>query len=397
MANAFAITVDADAVQLDEGRRPAKISFTITNMSGQALAARARVLVEEPAGADWFRIEGAEGEFVDRDFAEQETHQYTIAVTVPPAAASGTYSFGLHVESVDFPDEYWGESPDIRVEVPAPKPVEKKKFPWWIVAVAAGVVVIVAGLLIWSPWSDGGPLEISEFSATPDTISLGESSELRWATTNADSVFLDGEHIEASGSRQVNPPATTTYQLTAKDEDEEPVLKEVTISVASATPGFTAITFAALPDGTPITGNRILVGNEFNSQGIQVAGAPETSYCSDATSAAIKLRALSGSTPTNFLTTTSPSNINRCNTVLVEILFINAVRVVRLEFFGAAAPYTINAYDSAGNLIGSAQATPQQLGQLNNVTVTSPGANIKRVTFGRQAALAAITEIRYER
>jgi CARDB/TIR domain len=387
-----------------------------------------------------------------------------------------------------------------------------------VVAAAAASIVVIPRLI--SSGGDGSP-RISEFSAVPDSIAAGESSLLRWVTANADSVILNGEPVEASGSRRVNPSTRTTYRLAAAAADKEPARQEVTIRVAapvvvgsadltiprfaldpgtptqgrpvtvyvavqnagdrsaegfgvewwagenfpgpactwqvdglgpqgsrpltceyagyeswygslvtkvvvdpqnrvaesdeSNTRGLTievrradsqptpppttpAITFARLPDGTVVNADRFLKGNEFTDQGIRgIRGAPEGSYCSDATKAAIKTRSPSGTTPGNFLTTASKGDLNRCNTIPLEIRFTSPVRMVGLAFFGAATAYTIKAYDSAGNLLRTAERSPQSVGQVEKIGVSVSSASISRVTFGRQAALTAVTEIWFER
>jgi len=55
------------------------------------------------------------------------------------------------------------------------------------------------------------------FSASPATITSGQSSTLSWSTTNASSVSIDnGIGTEpANGSLVVSPTATTTYTITA--------------------------------------------------------------------------------------------------------------------------------------------------------------------------------------
>jgi hypothetical protein len=44
-------------------------------------------------------------------------------------------------------------------------------------------------------------------------------------------------------------------------------------------PSAARITFEAFPDGTPITEERILRGDEFLAAGIRLAGAPRSEYC----------------------------------------------------------------------------------------------------------------------
>jgi peptidoglycan-associated lipoprotein len=59
---------------------------------------------------------------------------------------------------------------------------------------------------------------ISTFVAEPSTIQRGQSSTLRWSTSNATEVSIQPGigAVQASGNRQVFPSNTTTYTLTAK-------------------------------------------------------------------------------------------------------------------------------------------------------------------------------------
>jgi peptidoglycan-associated lipoprotein len=61
------------------------------------------------------------------------------------------------------------------------------------------------------------PAPTASISVSPDTIQPGQSSTLSWQTSNASDVTIDGiGAVQASGSQQVNPTASTTYHLTAK-------------------------------------------------------------------------------------------------------------------------------------------------------------------------------------
>jgi subtilase family serine protease len=155
------------------------------------------------------------------------------------------------------------------------------------------------------------------------------------------------------------------------------------------------IVFDALPDGTPISSDLILTGDEFLSKGIRLEGAPEGTYCSDAV-AAIRC---SGTYRTNFnfLTTSRPDNVKSCNTVPVAIIFEKQVHHVTLTFAGASTTYTMKAYDSAGNLLGTVEQDALLDGGTFEVTFSSKSESIGRVTFGRAAAVTAIKEIYYER
>jgi len=59
------------------------------------------------------------------------------------------------------------------------------------------------------------PIDAS-FSATRSTIQKGQSVELAWQTSNADSVSIDGlGTVPAAGTRLVTPEESTTYTLRA--------------------------------------------------------------------------------------------------------------------------------------------------------------------------------------
>ena len=56
-------------------------------------------------------------------------------------------------------------------------------------------------------------------TASPDTITPGQSVTLNWNSSNASSVSIDGiGTVNASGSQSVSPTATTTYHLVARGD-----------------------------------------------------------------------------------------------------------------------------------------------------------------------------------
>ena len=60
--------------------------------------------------------------------------------------------------------------------------------------------------------------QILFFVANPTSITKGQTSELRWNVLNADTVSLDGQTVQASGTLTVKPDQTTTYKLTATNK-----------------------------------------------------------------------------------------------------------------------------------------------------------------------------------
>lgn len=142
MPRAFDITATTSSVQLD-GSGQGEVSFTVSNKLGMGVHVRATV---EPAGsarAEWVSFPDG----MERDLSPDGTAVLPVRISVPPGMPPGSYSFGLVVANVSNPDEHYDRGPSVAFTVAmAPVPV-KKPFPWWIVALAAGVVIIVGGVV----------------------------------------------------------------------------------------------------------------------------------------------------------------------------------------------------------------------------------------------------------
>jgi len=83
------------------------------------------------------------------------------------------------------------------------------------------------------PAAKPSPARIDSFTAEPRTIERGQSATLRWSIANATEMSLDQGlgPVQANGSRQVFPSATTSYTLTASGNggsDTRSVTVEVT-------------------------------------------------------------------------------------------------------------------------------------------------------------------------
>ena len=71
---------------------------------------------------------------------------------------------------------------------------------------------------------------IDSFTASPTAIISGGSITLRWRTSHATSVTLDGVQVNPDDSKRVTPTVDTTYDLVANGEGG-PVPKSVSISI----------------------------------------------------------------------------------------------------------------------------------------------------------------------
>jgi len=106
---------------------------------------------------------------------------------------------------------------------------------------AIAVLVIIGGIIgvaymqgMFSPRTTD--ISIDDFSATPSVITRGESFSLRWSVSGATAVTIDQGigRMALSGDTSVSPDETTTYTLTATNEDRS---AEATVQVVVEAPG----------------------------------------------------------------------------------------------------------------------------------------------------------------
>ena len=104
------------------------------------------------------------------------------------------------------------------------------------------------------------PTSIDSFSATPSTITDGNSAVLSWTTSGADSVSINndvGAGLALDGSISVNPTTTTTYTITAGGPGG-PATANVTVTVNPAGPAAPTVdsfnaSATTITAGSPVT------------------------------------------------------------------------------------------------------------------------------------------------
>jgi peptidoglycan-associated lipoprotein len=90
-----------------------------------------------------------------------------------------------------------------------------------------------------APAKPSAPAPTISLEASPATITSGQPSSLKWNSTNATSVTIDGGigTVEASGSRQVTPAASITYTAKASGPGGSVTANaRVTVTEADVTP-----------------------------------------------------------------------------------------------------------------------------------------------------------------
>jgi hypothetical protein len=141
MPRAFDITAATESVNLSAARQ-GEIAFTVSNALRAPVRARATVMVDGQAQREWMAISGEP----ERDFATDGTQQFIVKIQAPPGTPPGRYTFHLLVSNVANPDEQYADGPTVSFVVPEAAPVVKKAFPWWIVALVGGVLIIGGGV-----------------------------------------------------------------------------------------------------------------------------------------------------------------------------------------------------------------------------------------------------------
>lgn len=113
------------------------------------------------------------------------------------------------------------------------------------------------------------PPGVSSFTASPVSITAGQTASLSWQTTDATSVEIDngaGTNLPPSGTVQVSPGATTRYALTARGPGGQ-AQAEVTVSVS--TPGAPVVlAFSASPQTVSPGGSTTLAWTTQGATGV---------------------------------------------------------------------------------------------------------------------------------
>ncbi len=104
------------------------------------------------------------------------------------------------------------------------------------------------------------PARILDFSATPASISHGQSVTLRWSVENPASIDIDPGigPVKPRDVRQLSPARTATYTLTVSGPTNGVLTKSVTVTVAGTKPldpeaktGTAQRKTPRMPDGKP--------------------------------------------------------------------------------------------------------------------------------------------------
>ena len=136
MSRPFVITTSTAKAALNK-QGQGKVSFTVSNETSRPLKAQIKTKALNSAQEEWLTLSGES----ERDFPTSGSQQVTVEINVPEGTPPSKFDFRIDVASVYNPEEEYTEGPTVAFEAPEPKP-KKKKFPWWILAVVFGVLII---------------------------------------------------------------------------------------------------------------------------------------------------------------------------------------------------------------------------------------------------------------
>jgi hypothetical protein len=150
MPRAFDVTATTSSVSLDAAGQ-GEVSFTVSNKLGVGVSVRATVVPDGNTRTEWMKFPDG----MERTLSPDGTAVIPVRISAPAGTPPGSYGFALDVASISNPDEHYDRGPAVAFTVREAAVPVKKPFPWWLVALAAGVLLIV-GVVVAILSSRGG-------------------------------------------------------------------------------------------------------------------------------------------------------------------------------------------------------------------------------------------------
>jgi hypothetical protein len=184
---AFEVTVSPTALDGTRGKQQT-IVVTATNRLDRPVIARAVAIVKPPAAAAWFTAPPD----AQRAFNQPNaTEKFQFGFAVPATANAGSYTVRIDVIDVDNPDDNFGQSAVLAVQVPeavVPPPPPPPPFKWWIL-VAAAVVLLGVGFAVWKIFFSAK--KMPDLVKQPYAAALASLDTARFVITKVDTLNSD--------------------------------------------------------------------------------------------------------------------------------------------------------------------------------------------------------------
>jgi beta-lactam-binding protein with PASTA domain len=263
MAKTFSITTTAVKTQKADSNGHAQVEFDVTNTSARPARGLAKAKALDTTKQEWLKLQGDD----ERDFAPGTSQKFIVDFDGPvispetsaapkPAVAQAstepvaapTYGFRLDVAAATNPDEDFTESPVVQVEAAVGKAT--KKFPYWIIPVAA-VVLIGIGVGLWlflrNPTVEVPAvvgMEVAEAKATLENSGLKATE-----ATNAETGKVTAQSPQAGEKVAKNAEVALTVEEPEALVEVPEVVKQL---VSDATQKLTDAGFTVVATGTEI-------------------------------------------------------------------------------------------------------------------------------------------------
>lgn len=183
------------------------------------------------------------------------------------------------------------------------------------------------------------PVSVASFTASPSTITAGQTSTLTWVALNATSVSIApgiGAVNATSGSVQVTPTATTTYTLTATNSSGSVTSTAVVTVSAAVVANPQIIMYNGSPLSITAGGQSTLSWSTVNATAVTISGLG-----TQAPNGSVSTGVLN--TTTSFTLTATGANGNTVSAVIT--ITVAPVAVPQIVMF-TASPMTINSGQS---------------------------------------------------
>ncbi len=218
MAKLFNISLPADSAPLKlRAKQKATVTYTVSNLSGRNVRGRAVLKPDDPAVKNkWVTLPPD----AEKDYDATSSFRFPVTVDIPASAAPGKYTFRLDAVNAEITDE--GDTgPTASFEILA---TEKSKMPGWIIPVAAVVLLLIIGTVLFFVLHKPAPDIKTTLVAMPNEVGKNaadandELTKLHFTVTvsSKPSTAADANKVISQSVDKDTKvdPATTTVALT---------------------------------------------------------------------------------------------------------------------------------------------------------------------------------------
>ena len=191
------------------------LTLTVRSKSERAESARIAIQPQSPAKPEWFSFPDAPSTSpreIERDFQARATETIKIDVTVPGNVSPGAHMFNAMITAEERPDDDFVVSPNVAFNVAAwtQAPPPREKFPWWAIAIAAALVLLVGGAGLYLLLAEDDKQVPRLISLTlPDALQRLQEQDLRSVTIRVSAATLPadrfGNRVIATGTDECDP------------------------------------------------------------------------------------------------------------------------------------------------------------------------------------------------